>query len=48
MEAFIGQLYIFSSNRIEILLVLPENEPHQQNAVYSLVYSVLVARKKEL
>jgi hypothetical protein len=33
--------YIFlSSNRIEILLVLPENESHQRKLVYSLADSV--------
>jgi hypothetical protein len=38
----------FSSNRIEILLIIPENESHQQKVAYPLAASVVFVRKKEL
>jgi hypothetical protein len=40
-------LYIFSSNRIEIFLVLPENKLHQQKVADSLADWVGSAQKKE-
>jgi hypothetical protein len=41
--------YIFSSsNRIEILLVFPENESHQQKMTYFLAGSVVLAQQSEL
>jgi hypothetical protein len=36
----------FSSNRIEIFLVAPENESDQQKVAYSLANSVVFAKKK--
>jgi hypothetical protein len=40
--------YLFSSNRIEVILVLPENEPHQQKITDSLADPVVFAQKHEL
>jgi hypothetical protein len=41
--------YIFlSSNRIGILVVLPEDESHQYKVAYSLADSVILAQKKRI
>jgi hypothetical protein len=37
--------YLFSSNKIEILLILPENESHEQKVTYFLTDSVVFAQK---
>jgi hypothetical protein len=39
-----GWRYLVSSNRIEIPLVRPENELHQQKVAYSLADSVVFAQ----
>jgi hypothetical protein len=39
---------VLSLNRIEILLVLPENESHQQNVAYFRADSVVSPQKNEL
>jgi hypothetical protein len=38
-------LYRFASDKIEILLVFPENESRQQKAAYSLADSIVFAHK---
>jgi hypothetical protein len=40
--------YLFSLNRIEIFLVLPENESRRQTVAYHLADSVAFAQKNEL
>jgi hypothetical protein len=35
-----------SSNRIEIVVILPENESHREKAAYSHADSVLFAQKR--
>jgi hypothetical protein len=41
-------LYLFSWNRTEIVLVLPQNESHRQRAAYCLSDSVVFAPKKRI